>query len=153
MITPRLFKTLPTEEKHLWHTHVFEVKSGELIMPQPATSMLPKAVWEAAEKAEMAQVVELYGKTWHLWQVDRGDQLPLGEPKLMVSLTSEEDTKMVKGFPEMLKDRDTRFGVSTEEKKENRKDIPEPRGVGKRDGADWWKEKLKRGQVTVSGSW
>ena len=34
MISPRLFATLDAEEKRLWHSHVFEVKSGMLVMPQ-----------------------------------------------------------------------------------------------------------------------
>ena len=33
----------------------------------------------AAEAAEMSKLVDTYGKTWHTWQVDRGDTLPLGE--------------------------------------------------------------------------
>lgn len=36
-------------------------------MPKPA--LVPTAVWEAAEKKEMEQVVGLYGKTYHFWQV------------------------------------------------------------------------------------
>ena len=70
MVSPRLFATLPAEERRLWHSHVFEVKSGLLIMPQP--TLVPRAVWETAETKEMQQVVGLYGKTYHLWQVDRG---------------------------------------------------------------------------------
>jgi hypothetical protein len=27
----------------------------------------------------MKGVVNLYGKTWHFWQVDKGDELPLGK--------------------------------------------------------------------------
>ncbi|EME85729.1 uncharacterized protein MYCFIDRAFT_101627, partial [Pseudocercospora fijiensis CIRAD86] len=53
------------------HSHVFEVKSGMLIMPAPAA--VPNAVWEKAENAEMEDVVHLYGKVFQLWQVDRGD--------------------------------------------------------------------------------
>jgi len=37
----------------------------------------------------MKGVVNLYGKTWHFWQVDKGDELPLGYPALMGSLTHE----------------------------------------------------------------
>lgn len=33
----------------------------------------------AAEALEMSKLVDTYGKTWHTWQVDRGDTLPLGE--------------------------------------------------------------------------
>ena len=43
-------------------------------MPNP---VVPNAVWEAAETAEMREIVGLYGKTFHFWQVDRGDKLPL----------------------------------------------------------------------------
>ena len=70
MISPRLYLTLPESERKLWHSHVYEVKSGMLIMPKPA--LVPTAVWEAAEKKEMEQVVGLYGKTYHLWQVSAG---------------------------------------------------------------------------------
>jgi len=70
MISPRLYLTLPESERKLWHSHVFEVKSGMLIMPKPA--LVPTAVWEAAEQKEMEQVVGLYGKTYHLWQVSAG---------------------------------------------------------------------------------
>jgi hypothetical protein len=54
MITPRIYETLDSEERALWHSHVFEVKSGMLIMPRP--SLVPQAVWEKAETAEMEQV-------------------------------------------------------------------------------------------------
>lgn len=53
MITAKLYETLPQEERRLWHSHVHEVKSGMLIMPQ---SILPEAAWEAAELKEMEQV-------------------------------------------------------------------------------------------------
>ncbi|KAL0061767.1 hypothetical protein AAF712_011370 [Marasmius tenuissimus] len=77
MITPKLYATLPQEERRYWHSHVFEVKSGMLIMPQPLP--IPTSAWEAAETKEMEMVIELYGKVFHLWQTDRGDKLPLGE--------------------------------------------------------------------------
>lgn len=104
MISPKLYETLDTEERKLWHSHVFEVKSGMLIMPQPSV-MVPQAAWEKAETAEMEDVVELYGKVgrmsgpepssppltpakvYHLWQVDKGHKIPLGEPKLMTSFS------------------------------------------------------------------
>lgn len=43
MITPRLYGTLDRTERRLWHSHVFEVRSGMLIMPQPAGSVIPAA--------------------------------------------------------------------------------------------------------------
>lgn len=134
MITPRLFATLEPSEQKLWHSHVFEVKSGMLIMPKP--SALPSAAWELAENKEMEQVVHLYGKVYHLWQVDRGDPLPLGEPKLMTSFTNREQ---MPGFEEAVGERDKRFGEDWRRKAEVRGYIGEPEVEG---NADWtWKGK------------
>ncbi|PSR82674.1 hypothetical protein BD289DRAFT_11069 [Coniella lustricola] len=123
MITPKLYETLDSEERKLWHSHVFEVKSGMLIMPQPS-AVVPQAAWEKAESAEMEDVVELYGKVYHLWQVDKGHKIPLGEPKLMTSFTEPEQ------FPEFEKvvgERDARFGSDWKRKKEVREYIKEPK--------------------------
>jgi hypothetical protein len=73
----------------------------------------------------MRDIAPLYGKVYHFWQVDRGDQLPMGPPQLMGSFTSEERVK--KAHPEGLKglvaERDARFNVNHEQKAEKRKDI------------------------------
>ena len=121
MISTALFKTLDPSERKLWHSHVFEVKSGMLILPGP--NGLPTGVWEEAETKEMEQVVGLYGKTYHFWQVDRGDKLPLGEPQLMGSFTSQEQFR---DFKEVVGERDRRFGVDHEKKAEKRRYIVEP---------------------------
>lgn len=121
MISTALFKTLDPEERKLWHSHVFEVKSGMLILPGP--NGLPSGVWEEAETKEMEQVVGLYGKTYHFWQVDRGDKLPLGQPQLMGSFTSAEQFK---DFKEVVGDRDRRYGVDYETKAKKRAYIKEP---------------------------
>ena len=86
MITKDLFEALDAEEKKLWHSHDYEVHSGALIMPN---SNVPDALWSVAERKEMEQVVGTYGKTWHMWQIDRGDELPLGRAQLMMSYTDE----------------------------------------------------------------
>ncbi|KXS97463.1 hypothetical protein AC578_7358 [Pseudocercospora eumusae] len=121
MVTPRIYETLDQEERKLWHSHVFEVKSGMLIMPAPAG--VPKAVWEKAENAEMEEVVQLYGKVFQLWQVDRGDKVPLGKPELMTSFTSHDQVD----FDKLVSDRDRRFGVDSHKKAESRKYIREPK--------------------------
>jgi len=121
MISATLYKTLEASERKLWHSHVFEVKSGMLIMPGP--DGLPTGIWEEAETKEMEDVVGLYGKTYHFWQVDRGDKLPLGEPQLMMSFTKKEDCP---GFSELIGERDSRYGVSYVQKREKRKYIEEP---------------------------
>ena len=140
MITPRLYDTLDADEQKLWHTHVFEVKSGMLIMPKPAA--VPDSAWELAENREMEEVVKLYGKIYHLWQTDRGDTLPLGEPKLMTSYT--EAGQMKGGFESVVGDRDKRFGSDWKRKKEVREYIEEPK---LHEHADWaWKKgKVEKG--------
>jgi hypothetical protein len=122
MVSPRLYATLPEEERKLWHSHVFEVKSGMLIMPNP--SNVPDAAWEMAENKEMEAVVELYGKVFHLWQTDRGDKVPLGMPQLMTSFTAGE--QMTGGFEKAVGERDERFGSDWRKKKEKRAYIEEP---------------------------
>lgn len=123
MITPALYSTLDQTERRLWHSHVCEVKSGMLVMPQPS-ALVPQAAWERAEHAEMEEVVKLYGKVYHLWQVDRGDKLPLGEPQLMTSITAMDQ---VAGLEEKMDERDARFdsGVDWRRKRELRKDLEE----------------------------
>jgi hypothetical protein len=120
MISPRLYKTLPEEERKLWHSHVFEVKSGMLIMPNPTG--VPDAVWEVAETKEMEDVIGIYGKVYHLWQTDKGDTLPLGEPQLMTSFTAEDQLD----FDKLIGERDQRFGSDWRKKKEKRAHIGEP---------------------------
>lgn len=121
MISPKLYQTLPPEERRYWHSHVFEVKSGMLIMPQPSVAV-PEAAWEKAEMKEMEDVVELYGKVYHMWQTDRGDKVPLGEPQLMTSFTAEDQFD----FDKNVGDRDRRFGSDYKRKRETRSYIMEP---------------------------
>jgi len=130
MITPKIYETLDEEERKLWHSHNYEVKSGMLILPNPS---IPNEMWEIAETEEMKEVIGLYGKTFHFWQVDRGDLLPLGRPELMMSFTSDEQVPWDK-----VKERDERFGVSTQRKKEKRAGIPDAEVHGDADGC--WKK-------------
>ncbi|KAK3070924.1 hypothetical protein LTR53_009577 [Teratosphaeriaceae sp. CCFEE 6253] len=120
MITQRLYETLDAEERSLWHSHVFEVKSGMLVMPTPP--YVPASVWEVAETKEMEQVVGLYGKVFHLWQTDRGDKLPLGKPELMMSFTARDQFD----FDKVVGERDARFGVDFRHKAEIRRHIQAP---------------------------
>ena len=41
----------------------------------------------------MKVLIGTYGKTWHFWQVDRGDKLPLGIPQLMMGFTADGQAK------------------------------------------------------------
>jgi hypothetical protein len=121
MISPKLYNTLDASEQKLWHSHVFEVKSGMLIMPRPTG--VPEAAWEVAENREMEEVVELYGKIYHLWQTDRGDKLPLGPPQLMTSYTAADQ---MPDFEKRMQERDERFGSDYKRKRGVREYIVEP---------------------------
>jgi hypothetical protein len=109
IISEKLFAELPAEEKQLWHSHRHEVKSGQLIAPR-----LP----DIAEKELMEKLVNTYGKTWHTWQVDRGDRLPLGLPKLMMSFTADGQID-----PQLLSKRDREYGIRSADKRDQRADI------------------------------
>lgn len=109
IISERLYRTLPAEEKKLWHSHQYEVKSGSLIAPG-----LPAV----ADKALMKKIVNTYGKTWHTWHTDRDKTLPLGVPALMMGFTADGQLD-----PRLLADRDRRFKIDSKEVKAQRADI------------------------------
>ena len=123
IISEKLFQTLPEEEKRFWHSHVYEVKSGSLIAPR-----LP----DLAENEPMKKLIGTYGKTWHTWQVDRGDQLPLGVPQLMMGFTADGQAN-----PQMIAARDKGYGISSAEKKKARVEIAAP---PTQPGADAWQQ-------------
>jgi hypothetical protein len=80
VISEKLFNTLDADEKKYWHSHMYDIKSGSFIAPR-----IPNAIDHT-----LAQDLALtYGKTWILWQTDRGDRLPIGEPKLMMVATKD----------------------------------------------------------------
>lgn len=134
LVPKDVYAKLDPDEQKLWHSHEFEVKSGMLIMPTPDSHKGRDKEWESLETEAMKELVGMYGKLYHFWQVDRGDELPLGEPKLMGSLTDHRQCDIQKA----LKDRNERFGVDHEKKAELRKDIPQP---DIHENADvWWKE-------------
>jgi len=123
IISERLFKTLPAAEKALWHSHVHEVKSGQLIAP---------GVPQVAEHRLMDKLVHTYGKTWHTWHTDQDLQLPLGVPQLMMGFTADGQLD-----PKLLAERDRRLGVSSAETKTARADLPTPAVAP---GADAWQQ-------------
>ncbi|MCJ1247761.1 hypothetical protein MMC30_004976 [Trapelia coarctata] len=131
MVPKHVYDKLPAEEQKLWHSHEFEVKSGMLILPKPAAAEPDE--WEKAELAAMKEIVGLYGKTWHTWQVDRGDEVPLGVPALMGSATdaSQIDLEVA------MEGRNKQYGVQHAEKAKARAEIEVP---GIHENADsWWK--------------
>jgi hypothetical protein len=120
IVSAKIFESLPAEEKKLWHSHNYEVKSGVLTAPGMA---------DAAEKDLMKVLIGTYGKTWHTWQVDRGDKLPMGIPQLMMGFTAHGQAKA-----KMIAERDKLYG-SSDAKKSERADIAD---VKLDAGADAW---------------
>ncbi|RVU02478.1 DUF1264 domain-containing protein [Mucilaginibacter limnophilus] len=123
IITEKLFKQLSMQEKLLWHSHVYEVKSGELIAPG-----LP----DAAEHELMKKLATTYGKTIHTWHTDQNLTLPVGSPMLMMGFTKDGQINK-----RLLTERDKRLKVSTRKKRERRKDIPSQKAMA---GANAWQE-------------
>jgi hypothetical protein len=112
IVSAKLFATLPPEEKALWHSHVHEVKSGQLVAP---------GIPDVAEKELMKKLVTTYGKTWHTWHTDQGKSLPLGVPQLMMGFTADGQHD-----PRMVAERDKRFGIDSAAKRKDREDIAAP---------------------------
>jgi hypothetical protein len=112
IITERLFKTLPAEEKALWHSHQYEVKSGTLIAP---------GIPDVAEHELMEKLVSTYGKTIHTWHTDQQKTLPLGSPMVMMGFTKDGQL-----HPQLLSARDKRFKINSTEVKAKRQNIPMP---------------------------
>lgn len=122
VVSEKLFKTLSEEEKKMWHSHVFEVKSGMLVAPG-----LP----EAAEHELVSKLISTYGKTWHTWNMDSLDKgLPLGIPDLMMGFTAEGQMD-----PKLGAARESRLGISMDSRKKARENIPAP---AIQPGADAW---------------
>jgi hypothetical protein len=121
IVSAKLFATLPESEKPMWHSHVHEVKSGQLIAP---------GIPEVAEHALMEKLIHTYGKTWHTWHTDLHKELPLGVPQLMMGFTGDGQAD-----PDMVAARDKRFDVDSARKRKDREDIAAPTMDP---GADGW---------------
>jgi hypothetical protein len=100
IISDRLYKELPDDEKKYWHPHTYEVLAGGLIAP----SMKP-----ADELAFMKALLTTWGKTWHTWP-DPRTPVPLGAPLLMWSIGRDEAADK-----DVIAARDKQFHVSSAE--------------------------------------
>lgn len=113
IISEKLFKTLPADEKQYWHPHNYEILSGELVAPR-----LP----EAAEHVLMKTKVNSYGKTWHLWNTgaygQSGDKLPLGRPMLAWSFNHDGEAQ-----PGLVESRDKAMGINSGKVRQERQDL------------------------------
>ena len=111
------FLTLAPSEQKYWHSDELEVKSGMLgsclSLPQMVTLVVPKTHGISLRTWAMREVVGLYATLCHFWQVDRGDELPLGEPVLMGSLTQDIQVDV----DDAIKDGNERGAVEIGEKR------------------------------------
>ncbi len=120
IVSEERFRALPEDEKRLWHSHHYEVKSGTLVAP---------GVPALAEHAYFTDLVSTYGKTFHSWQYDR-DDFPYGIPQLMMGMTEDGQVSDA-----LVDDRDRRLGISTARKRQSRTDIHAPQVAP---GANSW---------------
>ncbi|MCT8165163.1 MULTISPECIES: OBAP family protein [unclassified Pseudomonas] len=112
IIDENLFASLPAKEKAMWHSHAYEVSSGQLIAP---------GIPALAEHALMERLAQTYGKTWHTWHTDQDKALPVGVPQLMMGFTADGQA-----HPAMVEQRNRRLGVDLAKIKAERADIPTP---------------------------
>jgi len=123
IVSERIFKSLPDDEKPLWHSHRHETTSGELVMPG-----IPRLV----EHTAIGTLVSTYGKTWHTWQIDRDSALPTGIPQLMMGFTADGQLKA-----EMIERREKELCIQTSESRQNRQDLAKS-APSVQPGADGW---------------
>ncbi|RPA82948.1 DUF1264-domain-containing protein [Ascobolus immersus RN42] len=117
------FAKLPDEEKQLWHSHQYEVKSGLLTQPG-----LPPMI----DHPIMEILVNTYGKTFHTWpSSSMKNDIPIGIPELIFGYTGVTNPD-----DDFVKSRDEFYGTNTTLIKEQREDIVDPPVIP---GADSWK--------------
>ena len=121
ILSKKLFDALPADEKKLWHSHVHEVKSGQLVAP---------GIPQKAEHEFMEKMIGTYGKTWHTWHTDQKLSLPLGHPMLMMGFTADGQVDEA-----MVAERDRRMEISSAQTRQDRQSIPAP---AISPGADAW---------------
>jgi hypothetical protein len=105
VITDKMYRQLPDEEKKYWHPHTYEVLGGMLIAP---------GMEAEEEKKFMKVILTTWGKAWHTWP-DPKKAVPLGEPLLIWSLTGDGQVD-----ERLLAQRDKEFKVSTAKVRERR---------------------------------
>ena len=123
IISARLFGSLAEEEKRYWHSHQYEVKSGQLTAPG-----IPQPI----EHEMMKKLVNTYGKTWHTWQYDLHPDLPVGVPQLMMGFTEPGQAKKP-----LIQQVEKDIGYSVEQRMKDRQNIDAPAVLP---GANAWKQ-------------
>lgn len=113
IISAKLFAGLPADEKAYWHPHDYEILSGQLVAP---------GIPRIAEHRLMADKMNSYGKTWHVWSTGTSgapaDALPLGAPRLAWSFNRDGEAR-----PELVQRRDQRLGIDSAKVRAARQDL------------------------------
>jgi hypothetical protein len=113
VVSDDIYKTLPAEEKKLWHPHEYEIRNGLFTLP---------GVPADCEKKLLNGLLKTWGKVWHTWP-DPTTDLPIGAPALMWSATGKGQ---VRG--ELVKVRDERYKIDIEQVRKHRDEIlPAPK--------------------------
>jgi hypothetical protein len=100
IVSDKVFRSLPSEERKYWHPHTYEVLGGGLVAPSMS---------DHAEMDFMTYLLTTWGKTWQTWP-DPATPVPMGEPLLMWSLTGDGQVNK-----KLVAERDKQFAVSTAE--------------------------------------
>ncbi|GAA5915224.1 hypothetical protein JCM5296_005902 [Sporobolomyces johnsonii] len=105
-----IFVSLPEEEKQYWHSHKYEVESGQLTLK--SKNFVPTVAEDVAEQSAMKELHQanlrqacwrfffagaaviahhffLPLQTIHTWAIDSSPSLPLGPPRLMMAFTDD----------------------------------------------------------------
>ncbi|GAA6022963.1 hypothetical protein JCM8202_000290 [Rhodotorula sphaerocarpa] len=130
VVSEDVFRGLPQEEKKYWHSHKYEVESGQLVLK--SKNFVPVAAEDVAEQGVMKELQTTYGKTIHTWRPELHPDLPLGPPSLMMSFTGDDQVE-----PSVLDTRDRIEGQSTAHKRELRAQYLDT-GYEPAEGCDAW---------------
>jgi len=119
VITKPLFDALPEEEKPLWHSHVYEVKSGLLIMLNQSPD---------EEQKSYDWILGTYGKVIDVW--NDGKKMPTGAPQLGMALANDDQVDW-----HMADKQDKVLGLKTthKERRKAREWMPIPEKADKAD--------------------
>jgi hypothetical protein len=108
VVTDDIYKSLPDEEKKLWHPHEFEIRDGLFTLP---------GVPADCEKKLLNGLLKTWGKVWHTWPDPKTD-LPIGTPVLMWSATGPNQ---VRG--DLIKARDEQYKIDVGQIRKERDEI------------------------------
>jgi len=110
IITPKLFEDLPLDERKLWHSLNYLVRSGVLVAPRLPTPL---------ENKLMKNLSPTYGKAFYLWDRDQA-LLPVGVPQMLSAPVHDGVLKT-----SLLKKIFDKYGYDWEKIRSSRSEIPE----------------------------